>query len=415
MRRVLIFPFTILFLLLFSLPALADAQLNLNGRDYNNNGIIIQDGVSYASTNTLVNMLGCDVVVEGNTVTLQENTNNIRFEVGSKTASVNDAEKLMPAAPFWAENQVFLPIRFVAESLGAEVSWDDLNKSVVINYTETRNGLTAEELTAKSSEKMLEANSYKMNLDMDMNIEMSGQDNGTPVEPIKMETKSNAECWVQYNPLVMYMIQKVNIPENNETPATEVQTEMVLKDNIMYMTMPEIGWVKMDLAGLGNIQDLMNQSLSMDPAATMKLLNEMGVYATLANDQELNGQKYWVVNITMGKEMLESDYFKQILQSMAPLSSEGLDLTKLFNDIDFNLSTSSWINQATLLTDFMSMNGTITMNMDLSQQGIPSTMNMLMDIDGSYTVSDYGKAFDLPNVSEAVDFDTLMTETPELE
>ncbi len=402
---------TLMFLLLMAIPACGQTQLDYNGKGYNNSsGIVLQNGASFFSTGAIANMLGCDVVIEGNTVTLQENNDVLILEVGSKVAFLNGVEKQMSAAPLLVENQVLVPIRFVFESFGATVSWNDLEKKILVNYTETRNGMNAEELIVKSSEKMIEANTYKMFMDMVMNMDMSGQENGEPVEGLQVNTHSNVECWVQYDPLLMYMVQNVEMPGNDQIPAQTLQTEILIKDNAMYMTMPEMGWVKMDMPGL-DMEELMSQSMSLDPAAYLKMWGDMGILASIANDSEKDGQNYWIVNYTMGKEILESDYFQQIIQSMSTLgTAEGMDLQSLLNSLDFDLYSSTWINPNTLQTDYMDITGTIKMNIDMSNQGIPGNMSINMFMDGSYSISDYGIEFEVPDVSSAVDFSNMTTQ-----
>lgn len=408
MKKILIFPLTVLLLLLFSLPVLADAQLTMNGRDYKTgSSLILQDGLSFAASDVVAGALGCDIAVQGDAVTLQENDTALTFTAGSKTALVNGQEKQMPAAPFLKGNQVFLPLRFVCESLGAEVSWNDPDKKVLISYIETRDSLTAEELILKTSEKMVEANSYKMKFDMDMNMDVAAPDQGAAGEGMKIATSSHGEAWVQYDPLLMYMVQNASIPESQGVPATEIKSEMVLKDNSMYMTMPEVGWVKMDLAGL-DIQQLMSKS--MDPAATMKVLKEAGVSTALANDREVNGQSYWVINMAMGKEMLESDYFQQMVQSLSSAAANGMDMTGLLDSLDFDFNVSTWVNQDTLLTDYMDMKGTMALNLDLPEQEPAAKVTMNMEMDGKYSISDYGTAFEIPDVSGAVDFNTVVSQ-----
>ncbi|KUG03647.1 hypothetical protein ASZ90_018946 [hydrocarbon metagenome] len=409
-RRVVIIPLTLLFLLLMTIPAFGQAQLDFNGKSLDSSGgIVLQDGVSFSSASAIANVLGCDVVIEGETVTMQENDEVLILEVGSKVASLNGVEKQIPGAPLLIDKQIYVPIRFVCESFGAIVSWNDLEKKVLVNYDEKRNGMNAEDLMVKTSEKMLEANTYKMIMDMDMDIDISGQENGGPVENIQVKTQSEVECWVQYDPLLMYMVQNVKMSGNEEIPADTIRTEMLIKDNAMYMSMPDIGWVKMDIPGL-DMQELMSQSMSLDPAASLKMWSEMGILASLANNSEKNGQEYWIVKYNMGKEMMESDYFQQIIQSMSSLGTAGMDMQSLFDSIDFDLNSATWINPETLQTDYMDINGTIKIDMDMSSQGIPGHMAMNMVMDGSYSISDYGIEFETPDVSSAVDYNTLLTQ-----
>lgn len=57
---------------------------------------------------------------------------NISLTIGSATMSVNNMPITMDVAPEITNNRTFLPARWVAEALGAEVTWDDTTKDAVI-------------------------------------------------------------------------------------------------------------------------------------------------------------------------------------------------------------------------------------------------------------------------------------------
>ncbi|WP_458398781.1 choice-of-anchor I family protein [Anaerotignum sp.] len=56
----------------------------------------------------------------------------IKLEIGSEKATVNDETKTLDVPAFTEQGRTFLPIRFVAEALGANVNWDAATKTVVI-------------------------------------------------------------------------------------------------------------------------------------------------------------------------------------------------------------------------------------------------------------------------------------------
>lgn len=58
--------------------------------------------------------------------------NKIVLQIGNEKASVNDEEVVLEAAPYIKNGRTMVPIRFIAESLGAEVGWDDATKSITI-------------------------------------------------------------------------------------------------------------------------------------------------------------------------------------------------------------------------------------------------------------------------------------------
>ncbi|HWP97544.1 MAG TPA: stalk domain-containing protein [Syntrophomonadaceae bacterium] len=64
----------------------------------------------------------------------------LRFQIGSKDYYVNDQLKSMDTAPIILEDRTLLPIRYVADALGATVSWDESKQKVTITF----NGTTTE-------------------------------------------------------------------------------------------------------------------------------------------------------------------------------------------------------------------------------------------------------------------------------
>ncbi|MDD4802516.1 MAG: copper amine oxidase N-terminal domain-containing protein [Syntrophomonas sp.] len=412
MNRKFTLPLALLFILVMAAPVYADVQLDVNGRTYDSaSKLNIQDGITSAPVDVLAHTLGCTVTLEGDTITMQENQNTLKMTLGSNTALFNGQEKQMLRPPQSIEGQVYVPARFVYECFGASVAWQDVQKLISVAYAETRDGMTAEELLTQASQKMVEVNRYKMSADSSTDMDMTTQENGKNPENMKMQTDSLSDCWIQSNPVLMYMKQNTTIkaitPESTEAQENpkDILMEMVFNDSGMYMTMPEFGWVKMDLPGM-NIQELMKQSMSQDAAATMKQMKDLGMSISFANDREKNGQKYWVIDTVMGGDIFKSDYIKQFTKTIT--IPEAADLQKIFAGMDADISYSTWINQKTLCTDFMEIQEKIKMDMDNPDAEEPGNIKMEMNMKGTYTMSDYGLTFQVPDVSKAVDYEKFI-------
>lgn len=405
MNRKHILPLILLFILVMAAPASAAVQLNVNGRNYNAaNNVNIQQGIASAPLVVLSQILGCTAIVEGSNITIQENQDCLKMTLGSTAALFNGQEKQMPLAPQFIDGQVYVPLGFVCSSFGASVAWNEALQTISISYTETREGMTAQDILAKASQKMTDANRYKMSMDMDMIMDMTIQETGKDPVKIKMQMDSKTDCWVQANPILMYVKQNATVTAPELTMGSQnVQMEMVLNDSGMYMTMPQFGWVKMNLPGV-NMQELMKQSGTQDAAAVLQQMKDLGMSVSLANDQERNGQKYWVINVAMG-DFFKSDYFKQISKTL-PTPQAG-DMQKILDGMDMDLGYSVLINKQTFCTDFMDLQGKIKMDMG-PDTTIPAHIAMDIDLKCSYTMSDFGVPFQVPDVSKAVDFGTII-------
>mgnify|MGYP000865017351 FL=1 len=70
-------------------------------------------------------------------VVIQSAVKDIRMNIGKPTASVNGEERTMIASPVIVEGTTLVPLRFVGETMGLEVYWDNSTKSAYL-YTTSR-------------------------------------------------------------------------------------------------------------------------------------------------------------------------------------------------------------------------------------------------------------------------------------
>jgi hypothetical protein len=104
-------------------------------------------------------------------VTVKKDDSVIYLEVGKTNGNVNGNEVEIDVAPiiYNKNNRVYIPARFVAESLGKEVVWDAATRSVLIADKITFNQV--KDIITKSNEAMKDVKKYK--IDMGMKTKMS--------------------------------------------------------------------------------------------------------------------------------------------------------------------------------------------------------------------------------------------------
>ena len=73
----------------------------------------------------------------------------VKMTIDSLTAFVNGTAKTLDAAPIIRNSRTMLPVRFVAENLGATVSWDDATKTVSVKSADTTIEIVIGAATAK--------------------------------------------------------------------------------------------------------------------------------------------------------------------------------------------------------------------------------------------------------------------------
>ncbi|MBV8367097.1 MAG: copper amine oxidase N-terminal domain-containing protein [Candidatus Eremiobacteraeota bacterium] len=95
--------------------------------------------------------LGATVVYDNGTINATGNGRNIELRIGSNIATVNGQQETLDVAPFLVGARTLVPLRFISESLGANVNYDDNSRSVAItmgnagsnsNYSSQGVGLT---------------------------------------------------------------------------------------------------------------------------------------------------------------------------------------------------------------------------------------------------------------------------------
>ena len=80
--------------------------------------------------------LGAEVLWEDDTqtVTAKKGSAYVEFSIGDTVALVNGEMRLMDSPSFLLNSSTMVPIRFISEALGARVDWIEQNTVVIINY-----------------------------------------------------------------------------------------------------------------------------------------------------------------------------------------------------------------------------------------------------------------------------------------
>lgn len=79
------------------------------------------------------NSLGCHVEWNNGIVTVNKENLEIKVQQDNKIAYVNNKEVMLDVEPVNLNDRIFVPIRFIAENLGCKVEWIDNEKKVILN------------------------------------------------------------------------------------------------------------------------------------------------------------------------------------------------------------------------------------------------------------------------------------------
>ena len=124
---------------LSAVPAMAEdtvtVTLNGNAVVFADQQPLIKDSRTLVPVRGVLEEMGVEVVWDGDTQTIDMSKGDTKAQlvIGSDTLTINDYEKVtLDVAPEIIGERTMLPIRAAAEAFGAEVSWDDATKTVVI-------------------------------------------------------------------------------------------------------------------------------------------------------------------------------------------------------------------------------------------------------------------------------------------
>ena len=106
---------------------------------------VIKAGRTFLPIRALITEMGGDISWNSteNKIIIQLDGSNVELWIGKKNVRVDGIDKTMDVAPYIsASGRTMLPLRFVGENLGCDVSWDDKAKSATIVYDHSNNGKT---------------------------------------------------------------------------------------------------------------------------------------------------------------------------------------------------------------------------------------------------------------------------------
>lgn len=144
MKKSFLVSLTVVMLLIFSSTAVfakEQAQPTKVYVDGNVVGFTVdplnENGTTLVEFKPVFEKLGMEVAWNQDTQTVTGTTYNldIQLTIGSKTVLINGEKKQLTVAPKIVKNVTLIPLRFVSEASGRDVSWDGRTKTVYIAST----------------------------------------------------------------------------------------------------------------------------------------------------------------------------------------------------------------------------------------------------------------------------------------
>jgi hypothetical protein len=95
---------------------------------------VIENGRTLVPLRYIFEALGAEVAWDeaAHTVTGTKDGTDIWLKIDDNTARVNGADVILEAPPILRGGRTLVPVRFIAESLGAEVEWNEATRTVSV-------------------------------------------------------------------------------------------------------------------------------------------------------------------------------------------------------------------------------------------------------------------------------------------
>ena len=114
--------------------ARADVRIVVNGQTVQfDQPPIVRAGRVFVPLRGVFERLGASVVYDNGTINATGAGHQIQVRIGSTQALVDGQSRTLDVAPFLVGARTLVPLRFISESLGANVQWDDNSQTVTIN------------------------------------------------------------------------------------------------------------------------------------------------------------------------------------------------------------------------------------------------------------------------------------------
>jgi Copper amine oxidase N-terminal domain len=99
---------------------------------YLNPGPIERSGRVFVPLRAIFERLGASVVYQSGTINATKGSITVSLQIGSTNATINGQPQILDVAPFIVGASTYVPLRFVAQSLGATVNYNDSTQVVSI-------------------------------------------------------------------------------------------------------------------------------------------------------------------------------------------------------------------------------------------------------------------------------------------
>lgn len=95
------------------------------------------NGRTYIQSSSLENLgIGLNTSIKNNIVTVKNKKVTLKFTLNTNKVEVNEVPMTLDIKTYMKDTEAYLPLRFILETLGYEIKWNDNTKSIDVNKNE---------------------------------------------------------------------------------------------------------------------------------------------------------------------------------------------------------------------------------------------------------------------------------------
>lgn len=332
---------------------------------------VIKSGRTLVPVRAVSEALGADVSWNpvDKQVTIVKNDKTILLAINKRTVLINGIKVPDLDVPAVIVNgRTLVPIRFIGETTGGTVNWEQGTRTVSLTMTELRDQMTPEQLLVKSNEAMQNFNSYKFK--GEGQIIVSNPDLG---EDIKVLMSTNGGFRKAGVNTEVYQAETITFPAFDSDSTQTTTMEMYTVGQKVYTKTDGAAWESTELT-----TDPTKLLENQDPQQSIQMLKDYCLILSHGNMEKVEGKEYYtlVAKIDTAKLLqLIENTMKQSGASTDAISgltkNMKLDMTeKIFIDKNTLLMTKTYVTSKLSLDVAGSIvNEDIAMNMDMFDFG----------------------------------------------
>ncbi|GEM_PF-2325289 len=333
--------FALLLLLLSAAPILllgqsepSDLRFVINDSSLMSVPAEIKDGFSMVPVQHFAQVTGADYdSLRSETATLTKENKILTLSAGSLSLVSQTDLQRMPVAPYLKDGQLYVPLRFLCQQFGIAVQWDNETRVISLTLEDTRQGMTAQELLAKTETVSAGRISYKVTSHSASKI---FQSDGTVLSDLVMDGQE----WVRQSPFASYLDQTTK--DNQTSLVTEHQ--FIVTDKQLFTKTGEAPW----LASASNVNSLLDtpdKTSETQAAEDTAALSEDRPVCLFGDDTVYQGRDCFVI-----KQYFSPAVFQQNLQAFLPYldnATADQDLEALFSGLTILQFQTLYIDKMT--------------------------------------------------------------------